>query len=113
MGNPVPLRRPAPVVRAEYELYLRESRLNNWRVNCEDPKLADEFVDVTKHTPTDERAAELCNHCPMLSLCREYAQVQRPSGVVLGGQVWADRKVRKPQVEADNGEIEMQLPEAA
>jgi WhiB family redox-sensing transcriptional regulator len=100
--HPVGPRRPAAIVRSEFDHTLDEARANNWTVNCEEAGGVELFSGYDApgvKTPTPEEAALMCEGCPALMLCREYAQVIKPAFGVWGGQLWQDGKVVKAEAD--------------
>lgn len=50
----------------------------------------EEFTEYDEeHTPTEEQAAEMCDGCPLLDICRQSAKKERPEWGVQGGIAWA------------------------
>ena len=80
-----PGRRPAAVVKAEFQYFLEQSKENGWVVKC-DGKSA-EYADYVK-PPTAEQAKEMCEGCPMLALCKEYGRATTPATGIWGGIRW-------------------------
>ena len=72
------------------ELYHRLIRgtAEHWTPCSEDPEKWDCWDREGEEIPTDEQAEEMCFGCPLLDICREYAQNERPTIGIYGGQVW-------------------------
>jgi hypothetical protein len=85
--------KPTPVqlaLRDEYWEMLDQARLNGWaaRLKChESPGL---FTD-NRSAVSAQDAEVLCAGCPMLELCRPYAEAFPPVWGVLGGISWEDK----------------------
>lgn len=74
-------------VEGRYNEMLKEATMNGWKPNCHRPGAIREFADYTR-VPTEEQAAALCAGCPMLELCREYAETIKPHATVMAGVAW-------------------------
>ena len=84
-----PNKRPAVVVKAEFEAMQREAKVNRWKVKCEGKP--EQFQDRTDR-PSALEAEVLCAGCPLKKLCAEAAVAYRGSKV-WGGQVFANGKL--------------------
>lgn len=49
--------------------------------------LSEVFVDY-RSAPTKDEAREMCEPCPLITLCRASARSVRPDHGVWGGEVW-------------------------
>ena len=84
-----PNKRPAVVVKAEFEAMQREAKVNRWNVKCEGKP--EQFQDRTDR-PSALEAEVLCAGCPLKKLCAEAAVAYRGSKI-WGGQVFAAGKL--------------------
>lgn len=84
----------------EFNQVLEDARADDWddQRNCyENP---DDYV-MFDRAPTKERAAWLCEGCPIRTLCRDYARATKPGWGVWGGEVWKNGS-RNPDTPDEN-----------
>ena len=84
-----PDKRPAVVVKAEFEAMQRGAKVNRWNVKCEGKP--EQFQDRADR-PSALEAEVLCAGCPLKKLCAEAAVAYRGSKI-WGGQVFAAGKL--------------------
>lgn len=62
-------------------------------VEFEDPRYSDEGPKPPM--PTTEQAAAMCAGCPLLAMCNEFAEREKPDWGIHGGRIWIGGKVQK------------------